>query len=167
MSETWGEPRTKTVSWHDPIAAAQAAAEMSGLAYLQAIRDGDLPGAPIGALMGFRVAGLEEGEAVFTCTPDESLYNPIGVVHGGLVCTLLDSVCGCAVQTTLPQGVAYTSLEIKVSYLRPVHGTSGPLLATGEVVKPGRRVAFAEGDVRTADGKVVATATSTCLVFPM
>jgi uncharacterized protein (TIGR00369 family) len=104
---------------------------------------------------------------VFTCTPDESAYNPIGVVHGGLVCTLLDSVCGCAVQSLLAQGVGYTSLEIKVSYLRPVRADSGVLTAHGWVSRPGRRASFAEGDVRTPDGKVVATASSTCLVFPL
>jgi uncharacterized protein (TIGR00369 family) len=103
---------------------------------------------------------------VFTCTPDHSVYNPIGVVHGGLVCALLDSVCGCAVQTTLPQGQGYTSVEIKVSYLRPVRA-GDVLTAVGTVVKPGRRVAFSEGEVRDGEGRVVATATSTCLVFPL
>lgn len=83
----------------------------------------------------------------------------------GLVCTLLDTVVGCAVHSTLPVGSGYTSVEIKVSYLWPVHGTSGPLVALGDVVKPGRRVAFAEGSVSEAAGKLVATATSTLLVF--
>jgi uncharacterized protein (TIGR00369 family) len=86
-------------------------------------------------------------------------------VHGGLVCTLLDSAAGSAVQSTLPAGVSYTSIEIKVNYLRPVHAQSGRLLAHGWVTKPGRRVAFAEADVRDADGKLVATASSTCLVM--
>jgi len=97
--------------------------------------------------------------------PDESAYNPIGLVHGGLVCTLLDSVTGCAVQSTLPADLGYTSVEIKVNYLRPVHAGSGELHARGWITKPGRRVAFAEGDVRGLDGKVVATASSTCLIL--
>ncbi len=117
--------------------------------------------------MGFGLCAVEEGDVVFSCAPEESAYNPIGVVHGGLVCTLLDSVCGCAVQSTLPLGTGYTSLEIKVSYLRPVHAHSGELTAHGWVTRRGRRASFAEGDVRTADGKLVATATSTCLVFPL
>jgi uncharacterized protein (TIGR00369 family) len=87
------------------------------------------------------------------------------VVHGGLVCTLLDSVAGCAVHSTLPAGVGYTSAEIKVSYLRPVRADTGKLLAHGWVVKPGRRLAFAEADVRSPDGKVIATASSTLLVM--
>lgn len=167
MSEAWGDPRSKTVTWHDPTASAQRGRQLAGIDYLRAIRNGELPPAPIAVLMGARIVGVEEGDVVFTCTPDESVYNPIGVVHGGLVCTLLDSVCGCAVQSTLPLGTGYTSLEIKVSYQRPVHAHSGELTAHGWVPRRGRRASFAEGDVRTADGKVVATATSTCLVFPL
>ncbi len=167
MSDTWGPERSKTVTWHDPVASAAQGRLLSGIDHLRAIRDGELPGAPIAGLMGFRLTSAEPGDVVFTCEPDESAYNPIGVVHGGLVCTLLDSVCGCAVQSTLPVGTGYTSLEIKVSYLRAVRADSGPLTAHGWTTRPGRRAAFAEGDVRTSDGKVVATATSTCLVFPL
>ena len=140
---------------------------MSGLDHLRAVRDGVLPGPPIAGLMGFELVAVQEGDVVFSCTPDESAYNPIGVVHGGLVCTLLDSVCGCAVQSVLPQGTGYTSLEIKVSYLRPVRADSGALTAHGWLPRAGRRASFAEGDVRTSDGRVVATASSTCLVFPL
>lgn len=167
MSEAWGAARSKTVSWHDPLASAEQGRRLSGIEHLRAVRDGVLPPAPISGLLGFGIASVDEGDVVFTCTPDESAYNPIGVVHGGLVCTLLDSVAGCAVQSTLPLGTGYTSLEIKVSYVRPVHAGSGELRAHGWVARRGRRVSFAEGDVRTPDGKVVATATSTCLVFPL
>ena len=93
---------------------------MAGVDYLRAIRDGELPPAPIAGLLQFEMAEVEEGRVSFTCRPDESAYNPIGVVHGGLVCTLLDSVCGCAVHSTLPRGKGYTSIEIKVSYLKAV-----------------------------------------------
>ena len=148
--------RSRTVVWEDPLASAQVTRGMSGLQAMRAIADGTVPGAPIAALMRMRPVSVEEGTVVFACEPDESHYNPTGIVHGGLVCTLLDSVVGYAVHTTLPLGVGYTSLEIKVSYLAPVHTHSGPLLATGRVVKPGKRVAFAEGEVRDAAGKVVA-----------
>jgi uncharacterized protein (TIGR00369 family) len=134
---------------------------------MQAIVDGELPPPPIAMLLQFDIVELAEGRVVFGCRLDESVYNPIGVVHGGLVCALLDTVAGCAVHTTLPQGMAYTSIELKVNYLRPVHATNGPLTAVGSVVKPGRRVAFAEGEVRDAAGRVVATATSSLLVFPI
>jgi uncharacterized protein (TIGR00369 family) len=163
----WGDARSRTVAWHDPMITAAGASERTGLETLQAIRDGVLPPPPIAVLMQFDVRALEEGRVEFGCTLDESVYNPIGVVHGGLVCTLLDTVAGCAVHTTLPQGFGYTSIELKVNYLRAVHATSGPLTAVGRVVKPGRRVAFAEGEVLDSTGKVVATATSSLLVFPI
>jgi uncharacterized protein (TIGR00369 family) len=165
--ESWGSPRTRTVEWHDPGITAAGGRERSGLETMQAIRDGVLPPAPIGKLMQFDIRAVEEGRVEFGCTLDESVYNPIGVVHGGLVCTLLDSVLGCAVHTTLPAGVGYTSIELKVNYLRAVHANSGPLTAVGRVVKPGRRVAFAEGEVLDAAGKTVATASSSLLVFPI
>ena len=165
MSQPWGEPRQKTIAWHDPQVGAAAMVSMTGQQYLQAMVDGTLPPPPISALMGMIAVSVEVGTVVFSCTPDESAYNPIGLVHGGLVCTLLDSVVGCAVHSTLPAGTGYTSLEIKVSYLRPIHSHTGPLTAHGWVTRAGRRAAFAEGDVRDADGKVLATATSTCLVM--
>ena len=163
--DSWGEPRSKTVTWHDPMATAEAGARMSGLDYLTAVAEGRLPGSPIGGLMEFGLASVTEGEVVFTCRPDESSYNPIGVVHGGLVCTLLDSVTACAVHSTLPLGTGYTSLDISVSYLRPVTRETGLLTARGWVTRAGRRAAFSEGEVRDPQGKVVATAKSTCLVF--
>jgi uncharacterized protein (TIGR00369 family) len=165
--DNWGEPRSRTVTWHDPMITAAGALERSGLATMEAIRDGVLPPPPIAKLVQMGITALEEGRVEFTCELDESVYNPIGVVHGGLVCTMLDTVAGCAVHTTLPAGVAYTSIELKVSYLRAVHASSGPLTAIGRVVKPGRRVAFAEGEVLDAAGRTVATASSSLLVFPI
>jgi uncharacterized protein (TIGR00369 family) len=165
--DDWGEPRSKTISWHDPMAIAARGADLSGLDFLQAMLDGALPPPPIAQLMRMTLRSVEPGRVEFGCEPDESTYNPIGVIHGGLVCTLLDTVTGCAAQTTLPQGVGYTSIEIKVSYLRPVHPANGPLTAVGTVVKPGRRVAFTDGVVTDRDGRPVATATSTLLVFPL
>lgn len=140
---------------------------MAGIDVMRAVQRRELPAPPIAALFGMDVTSVEPGQVVFTCEPHESAYNPIGVVHGGLVCTLLDSVVGCAVHTTLPLGTGYTSVDIAVSYLRPVTSASGLLSATGRVVKPGRRVAFAAGEVVDTSGRIVATATSTLLVFPL
>jgi uncharacterized protein (TIGR00369 family) len=137
---------------------------MTGLGALEAMRDGRYPPPPIMAALGITLESVAPGEAVFVCTPDESVYNPIGVVHGGLVCTMLDSALACAVHTTLPAGVGYTSIDLTVSYLRPVHAGMA-LRARGWVVKPGRRVAFGAGEVRDAEDKVVATATGSCLVM--
>jgi uncharacterized protein (TIGR00369 family) len=112
-----------------------------------------------------KMMDIQHGLAVFECEPDESAYNPIGVVHGGLVCTLADSVAGCAVHSTLEAGEAYTSVDINVSYLRPVTSTSGVLRATGRVTKRGRRVAFATAEIVDGAGKEVAMATSNCLIM--
>jgi uncharacterized protein (TIGR00369 family) len=161
----WGHERSRTVTWHDPRITAAGALHRSGLETMEAIRDGVLPPPPIAMLMQMGITSLAEGRVEFTSEVDESVYNPIGVVHGGLVCTLLDTVVGCAVHTTLPAGFGYTSIELKVNYLRSVHASSGPLTAVGTVVKPGRRVAFAEGEVRDAQDRVVATASSSLLVF--
>ena len=128
---------------------------------------GELPQPPIAGLLRFEMVSADPGRVVFTCEPDESAYNPIGAIHGGLVCTLLDSVTGCAIHSTLPQGKGYTSVEIKVNYLKAVRLSSGVLTATGTVVKAGSRVGFAEGVVTDAAGAVVATATSTLLVFDL
>ncbi|MEV4420500.1 PaaI family thioesterase [Patulibacter sp. NPDC049589] len=157
--------REKTITWEDPLATAGAGAALSGLEFLRKVAAGEIPPPPIARLMGFGLGEVGEGVAEFVGTPDESVYNPIGMVHGGYVCTMLDSALGCAVHTTLPVGVAYTSIEIKVNYLRPVHANAGELRVLGRVTKPGRRVAFAEGDVRNAQGRVLATAQSSLLIM--
>jgi len=140
---------------------------MAGVDYLNAMIDGTLPPPPIAGLMQFELAVADPGRVVFTCRPDESAYNPIGAIHGGLVCTLLDSVLGCAMHSMLPEGKGYTSVEIKVNYLKAVRLSSGLLTATGTVVKSGSRVGFTEGLVTDASGAVVATASSTLLVFDL
>ena len=159
--------RSRTVTWEDPLVGAALAKTMSGLEYMQGLLDGSIPEPPIVNLMNMRPVAVEVGKVTFTCDPDESHYNPIGTVHGGLVCTLLDSVLGCAVQTTLPKGQGYTSLEIKISYLRPVMADTGQLTAVGIATKPGSRAAFADGTVHDSNGKLIATASSTLLVFPV
>ena len=166
-NEGWGEKRSKVVTWHDPAPTTAKGLSMAGLDYLRAMVDGILPQPPISGLMSFTMSTVEPGRVVFICEPDDSAYNPIGAVHGGLVCTLLDSVVGCALHSTLPQGKGYTSIEIKVNYLKGVRSSSGPLTATGTVVKAGSRVGFTEGVVTDASGAVVATASSTLLVFDL
>lgn len=141
--------------------------ELDGIEFMTKIATGELPGAPIGSHFGMELVEVGGGTVTFRCRPDESHYNPIGMVHGGVVCTLLDSALGCATHTTLPAGTGYTSIEIKVNYLRPVTADNGPLICTGRVTKPGRRVTFAEGEVLDNQGKVVATASGSLLVFPL
>ena len=156
----WGEPRTKSVSWHDPMISAEAALALPGREFLESLADGRLPRPPFAALVGARLHSVGEGEVVFRCTPDESTYNPGGIVHGGLLCMLLDSACGCAVQSLLPGGVAISSIEIKVSFMSALRSDSGELEITGRALRVGRQVAFAEADARSGDGKLVGHATS-------
>ncbi|WP_258062735.1 PaaI family thioesterase [Arthrobacter sp. B0490] len=159
--------RQRIITWEDPSVGAAVMPSMSGLDYLHSMMGKKLPPPPMNELLSMTLIEAVEGKAIFTCRPDESHYNPIGAVHGGLVCALLDSALGCAVHTTLPKGIGYTSIEIKVNYLRPVRANSGPLTCTGIVSKPGKRVAFADGTVTDSSGKVVATATGSLLVFPL
>jgi uncharacterized protein (TIGR00369 family) len=158
---------TKTLTWTDPRPTAALARQLSGLEFLSRIVDGEIPPPPIQAHMNQRFVSVSEGDAVFEGTPEESHYNPIGVVHAGFAMTLLDSAAACAVHSTLPQGMAYTTLETKVSLLRAITTDTGVMRAHGWIVRPGSKAAFSQADLRDADGKVYATATSTCAVFPV
>lgn len=163
---SWGDARSKTVTWWDPAATSSIAAGRSGLEFMRALVAGEGPPAPIAMLMGMRAVEVGPGRVVFEVVPDESVYNPIGMVHGGLLCTLADSVAGCAVHTTLDAGVGYTSIDISVNFLRPVTLGSGQLRATGVVTKPGRKVALASVEIHDGAGKLVGTASSNCLIIP-
>src|SRR3954452_3227161 len=116
-----------------------------GLAFLAAIRAGELPAPPIADLLGFEIRDLAPGTVTFAMRPAEKHYNPIGMVHGGVAATLLDTVMGCALHSKLPKGVAYSTLDISVRYLRPITTRTGMVLATGTLVHHGRRTATAEG----------------------
>ncbi|MGP7999216.1 MAG: PaaI family thioesterase [Streptosporangiaceae bacterium] len=162
----WGKPRSKPVTWYDPAVTAAGADGLSGLEFITALAEGRIAPPPIASLLNMWPVKVERGLVVFECVPDESVYNPIGVVHGGLLCALADSVAGCAVHTTLAAGTGYTSVDIAVNYLRPVTVDSGPLTATGRVIKPGRRIALASAEVTDGAGRLVSTATSNCLIIP-
>lgn len=158
-------PRSRTVVWEDPLIAAAAVSTMSGMEFARALLSGDLPAPPILLLLGFEPVQFEEGRAVFAVTPDEYHYNPIGVVHGGLACTLLDSAMGCAVQTTLPAGTGYTTLELKVNLLRPLTARTGRVRCEGTVIHVGSRTATAEARIIDGRGKLYAHGTTTCMIF--
>lgn len=165
MSEAVSGQRTRTVTWRDPREGLAAAKRLSGLEYLRAIIRGELPGAPISALMGFGPVEVEEGRAVFAVEPGEHHYNPIGTVHGGLAATVLDSALACAVHSTLPAGSGYTTLELHVNLVRPITHDTGRLTCTGEVVHVGGRVATAQAKLTDASGKLYAHGTTTCMLF--
>jgi uncharacterized protein (TIGR00369 family) len=139
---------------------------VTGLEFLRAIGAGELPPAPIAELLGFAPVEVEEGRVVFAVVPGPEHYNPIGTVHGGLAATLLDSAMGCAVHSTLPAGVGYTTLELKVNFVRPITTETGRILCEGTVVHRGGRVATADGRAfAEADGALLAHGTTTCLIF--
>jgi uncharacterized protein (TIGR00369 family) len=157
--------RSLEVKWDDPMALAEAGRSLPGIEFLRAIRDRKLPAPPIARLLGFALVEVEPGHAVFEITPGEQHYNPIGVVHGGIAMTLLDSAMGCAVQTEMPAGGGYTTLEAKTNLVRPITSATGRLRAIGKLVHLGKRVATAEGRLEDAAGKLYAHATTTCIVL--
>jgi uncharacterized protein (TIGR00369 family) len=161
----WGAESSLTVTWNDPKSALALVQTMSGLDYLRGIASGALPPPPIAMLLGLSITSVEDGEVSFTLQPHASHYNPIGVVHGGVLSTALDTVAGCAVHSTLEPGWGYTSIDLNVSYLRGVTLDSGLITFTGRVIKRGRRVMFTTAEGVDAAGNLVATATSSLLVM--
>jgi uncharacterized protein (TIGR00369 family) len=166
MSTAESATRSRILEWSDPVATVAAGAEMAGIDYMRALIVGELPPPPIAIAMNMAPIELEEGRVVFAGEPGEEHYNPIGAVHGGYAATILDSALGCAVHTTLPAGVGYTSLGLEVKYLRPISRDTGRVLCEGTVVHRGRRQATAEARLTAADtGKLLATGTSTLMIF--
>jgi len=137
-----------------------------GLGFLQAIVDGTLPQPPIGETLGFHLVEAEPGRAVFAGTPEFRHYNPIGTVHGGFAATLLDSALACAIATTMKKGDVWTTLELKLNYVRAMTTETGVVRAEGRVIHRGRSVATSEGDIKDAAGRLYAHATTTCMIFP-
>jgi len=157
--------RSLTVTWDDPIAAFDAGKSLAGLDYMREMIAGRIAAPPIARLMGFRLVRVDEGLAVFECKPGEQHYNPIGVVHGGLAMTLLDSAMGCCVHTRLPPKVGYTTLEAKVNLVRAISAKTGTIRATGRVIHFGGKTATAEGRLEDAAGKLYAHGSTTCIIL--
>ena len=150
-----------------PSASATAAEEMDGLEFLNRIRDRRLPAPAMMVLLGMDVAEIERGRVVFEAIPTAAHYNPAGAVHGGFAATLLDSCMTCAVQSTLKAGLACTTIDLNIHYPRGANDKTGLLRAEGKVVHVGRQIATAEGRVTDPEGRVIAHATTSCLIFPV
>ncbi|MFQ3646806.1 MAG: PaaI family thioesterase [Anaerolineae bacterium] len=157
--------RSRSFTWEDPMIGAKQARAMSGLAYIEAMRDGLVPPPPIAVLVGMALTEVNEGRVVFALTTAEWQYNPIGSVHGGIAATLLDSAMGCAIHTMLPQGVGYSTLELSVNYTRGMSAATGTVYAIGEALHVGRQSATAQGRIVDAEGKLYAHGTTTCIVL--
>jgi uncharacterized protein (TIGR00369 family) len=137
-----------------------------GIEFLQSIIDGKNPHPPIGRVLDFHLVEVRPGFAAFEGMPSQDFYNPLGTVHGGFAATLLDSALGCAIYTALGKGDGWTTLDLKVNYIRPMSKDTGPIRAEGRVIHRGRTVATSEGDLKDRSGKIYAHATTTCMIFP-
>lgn len=150
---------------HAAPVPAESLTGRPGLDILRDIMNGVLPGPPIGESLNFFLVEVEYGRAVFQGRPSAAFYNPLGTIHGGWTATLLDSCVACAVHSTLPAGKVYTTVELKVNFVRAILPDSGPLRAEGKVISAGGRIGTAEGRLTDAAGRLYAHATTTCLIF--
>jgi uncharacterized protein (TIGR00369 family) len=156
--------RSRTFTWDDMQITVAGLRHLPGLEALKEVIAGRLPAPPMGRLMNIRLVEIERGHAVFEATPAEYHYNPMGMVHGGMAATLLDSAMGCAVHSCLEAGDRYTTIEIKVNYLRALTVATGVVRATATIVHIGATTALAEARMVDAAGTIYAHATSTCLI---
>lgn len=159
--------RERLVRWEDPRTSLAAAEErgLSGLEFLRALRDGELPPPPIGRLLGFTVDEVDPGRVVFTLEPGEHLLNPNAVLHGGVAATMIDTVTGCAVTSQLPAGSTCATLQLNLNFVRSLDARSPPVRCEGWVVHLGRRSAVAEGRLTLPDGRLVAHGTATLQIL--
>lgn len=157
--------RQRTITWEDPLATAEQGRGLSGREFLEKIRSGAIPRPPIAATLGMNLVEIGEGTAVFELLPDEHLYNPIGSVHGGVICTMLDSAMSCAVHTLIPAGRGYTTAELKVNFVRPITRDTPRVRAEAKIIHPGRQLATAEGRLVDERGRLYAHGTATCMIF--
>jgi len=148
-----------------PNDRAEARRVLSGLEYMRKLLTGELPPAGMVALLNLKLIEVSEGYAVFTVRPDERHYNGLGIAHGGLAATLLDTATGCAINAMMPAGKVFTTLEMKVNYLRPITSGCGVVRCEGKVIHVGGRVATAEGRIVDENGKLYAHGTATCMLF--
>lgn len=157
--------RARTFSWDNPLLGAREALTMNGLEYLQAMAEGRLPLPPLLHTLDFQVFSIARGEVAFAFEPQEFHYNPIGSVHGGVLSAILDSAMGCSVHSVLEAGYGYTTLELKVNFLKAVTSSRGTLRAIGKVIHAGRRTALAEAQLVDSAGTLYAHAVSTCMII--
>lgn len=150
---------------HDHAAVARELVKLTGLEAMQALIDGKYPPPSIATTLGFWLAEVEDGRALFLGEPSDRIMNPLGIVHGGWALTLIDSCCGCAAHTTLSAGVGYTTVETKVNFVRAILPATGQVRAEGKVVARGRTIITAEGTLTDSRGRLLAHGTSTLMVL--
>lgn len=157
--------RERTFRWDNPLAGATEAKRLSGAEYFQAIAEGKLPVPPLVHTLDFKAESVERGVAIFSFEPQEFHYNPIGTVHGGVISAILDSAMGCSIHSLLPAGTAYTTLELKVNFLKAITIKSGRLRAVGKVIHSGSRTALVEAQLMDDNNTIYAHGVSTCMIM--
>lgn len=158
--------RQRTYSWNDPAPIAEANRSLSGLEFVRGLVDGTVPHHPTASTLGFRVTDAREGFVEITAEPQEWHYNAVGSVHGGVIATMIDTAMGFSVSSTLPAGVGYTTLDITVRYIRGIKGDGGSIRVHGFSEHTGRTTATARAEVRDDRDRLLATASTTCLILP-
>jgi len=164
---TQTQTRSRTFTWDDPLAHLDKLGGRSGLELFQAMEAGEVPRPPIMKLMDVERLTATFGSVTVTLRPQEFHYNPLGTVHGGVIATLLDTAAACSVHSTLPAGLGYTSMDLTTKFLRPVTVDCGLLTCVGSVISQGRRTALAQAQLTDEEGRLLAHATSSCLIFPL
>ena len=164
MDDASSHTRQRLVTWDDPRASLAEGMRLDGDGYLQAMIAGEIPRPPIASLMGFELEEAGQGRAVFVAQPGEEHYNPMGVVHGGLAASLIDSATGCAIQSLLPRGEVITTVDLRVTFVRPLGGDGGAVRCEGTVVHRGRSTAMAEAKVTDGEGRLIAYGGATCRI---
>jgi uncharacterized protein (TIGR00369 family) len=157
--------RTRTITWFDPAGSTATIRGMSGLQALQAIIRGELPPPPIAVLMNIAIIEAEEGRVVFAGQPAEYHYNPIGSIHGGFAATIFDSALGCAIHSTLPAGVGYTTLDLHVRFVRPLTHETGIVRCEARAINVGKTIGTADARLTDSEGKLYGHATTSCAIF--
>jgi uncharacterized protein (TIGR00369 family) len=157
--------RSRTYEWEDPVPLASQASQLSGMEFLEKITNAELPLPPLIHTLDFKVSTILPGRAEFTFQPQEFHYNPLGSVHGGVITAILDSALGCTLHSVLPAGTGYTTVDIKVNFLKSISIKTGLMRAVGAIINQGNRTALLEARLTDENGKLYAYATSTCMIL--
>lgn len=163
--QTQSATRSRTIEWEDPLPYLQQALAAPGIEHLRKIIDHEIPTPPMALLMNMEGVEIEEGRAVLAAQPGEEFYNPVGTVHAGFAMTVMDSTMAFAVHSTLPQGGFYTTLEMKSNFTRPITVETGRVVCEAKVIYGGKRVGTAEARLEDERGRLLAHASSTCMIF--
>lgn len=156
--------RRRTYEWENPLNEMDRAKTLSGKEYFMAMLDGEFPLPPLLYTLGFEKPTLTSDEVIFPFQPQEYLYNTVGTVHGGVISAVLDSAMGCTLQSTLPAGYSFSTLELKVNFLKPIHSKTGKLLTKTKMIHKGKTIALLQSNICNDNGTVYAFGTSTCII---